>query len=89
MCNLPVIITPLGTYLYGQTKFWMEVICLQQLLIEYLEKYNFFKIADANSVFADVKLIYTTFMSVFFCWHEIVWVRKTVPIMVEMLNFIW
>ena len=33
----------------------MEVICLQQLLIEYLEKYNFLKIADANSIFADVK----------------------------------
>ena len=35
----------------------MEVICLQQLLIEYLEKYNFLKIAEANSIFADMKLI--------------------------------
>ena len=35
----------------------MEVICLQHLLIEYLEKYNFLKIADANSIFADVKSI--------------------------------
>ena len=35
----------------------MEVIYLQQLLIEYLEKYNFLKIAKANSIFADMKLI--------------------------------
>ena len=35
----------------------MEVICLQHLLIKYLEKDNFLKIADANSIFADVKLI--------------------------------
>ena len=35
----------------------MEVICLQHPLIEYLEKYNFLKIADANSIFADVKSI--------------------------------
>ena len=35
----------------------MEVICLQQLLIEYLEKHNFLKIADVNSIFADVKSI--------------------------------
>ena len=55
MLNLSVIINPLRTYLYGQTSFRMEVICLQHLLIEYLEKYNFFKIADANSIFADVK----------------------------------
>ena len=57
MFNLPVIITPLRTYLYGQKSFWMEVICLQNLLIEYLEKYNFLKIADANSIFADVKWV--------------------------------
>ena len=57
MLNLPVIITPLRAYLYGQTSFWMEVICLQHLLIEYMEKDNFWKIADANSLFADVKLI--------------------------------
>ena len=55
MLNLPVIITPLRTYLYGQTGFWMEVIYLQHLLIQYLEKYYFFKITDANSIFADVK----------------------------------
>ena len=55
--NRPVIINPLRTYLYGQTNFWMEVICLQHVLIEYLEKYNFLKIADANSIFADVKSI--------------------------------
>ena len=35
----------------------MEVICLQDLLIAYLKKYNFLKIADANTIFADVKLI--------------------------------
>ena len=29
----------------------MEVICFQHLLIEYLEKYNFLKIADV-SIFA-------------------------------------
>ena len=57
MLNRPVIINPLRTYLYGQTSFWMQVICLQDLLIEYLEKYNFSKIADANSIFADVKSI--------------------------------
>ena len=57
MLNLLVIITPLRTYLYDQTKFWMEVICLQHLLIEYFEKYNFLKIADANSIFANVKSI--------------------------------
>ena len=56
MLNL-LIITPLKTYLYGQTNFGIEVICLQHLLIEYLEKYNFLKIADANSIFADVKSI--------------------------------
>ena len=49
MRNLPVIITPLRTYLYGQTKFWIEVICLQHLLIEYLEIYNSLKFADAIS----------------------------------------
>ena len=57
MLNLPIIITPLRTYLYGQTSIWMEVICLQHLLIEYLEKDNFLKIADANFIFANVKLI--------------------------------
>ena len=35
----------------------MEVICLQHLLIEYLEKYNILKIANANSIFANVKSI--------------------------------
>ena len=41
----------------------MDVICLQHLLIEYLEKYIFLKIADVKSIiqlscwhfFADVK----------------------------------
>ena len=35
----------------------MEVICLQHHLIEYLEKYNFLKIANANSIFAYMKSI--------------------------------
>ena len=35
----------------------MGVIYLQNLEIEYLEKYKFLKIADANSIFVDVKLI--------------------------------
>ena len=35
----------------------MEVICLQHLLIEYLEKHNFLNIADTNSIFADMKSI--------------------------------
>ena len=56
MLNLSVIIiTPLRTYFYGQTSFWRMVICLQHILTEYLEKYNFLEIAEANSIFADVK----------------------------------
>ena len=55
--EIPVIITPLKTYLYDQTNFWMEVICLQHLLIKYLEKYIFLKIANANFIFVDMKLI--------------------------------
>ena len=35
----------------------MEVIYLQHHVIEYLEKYHFLKIADANVIFADVKSI--------------------------------
>ena len=35
----------------------MEEIGLQHLLIEYLEKYNFLKIADGNSIFVDVKSV--------------------------------
>ena len=57
MLNLLVIITPLKTYLYGQTNFGIEVICLQHLLIECLEKYNFLKTTGANSIFADMKSI--------------------------------
>ena len=34
---------------------------LQHLLFEYLEKHNFLKIVDVNSIFADVKSICTTF----------------------------
>ena len=57
MLNLPVIITPLRAYLNGQTNFWIEVIYLQQLLIEWLEKYNILNTADAKSIFANVKSI--------------------------------
>ena len=57
MLNFLVIITPLKTYLYGQANFGIEVICLQHLLIECLEKYNFLKIANTNSIFANVKSI--------------------------------
>ena len=35
----------------------MEVMCLQQFLIEYLKKYNFLKIANVSSIFANVKSI--------------------------------
>ena len=35
----------------------MDAICLQHLLIEYIGKYNFLKITEANSIFADVKSI--------------------------------
>ena len=35
----------------------MGVIFLQNLLIEYLKNYKFLKIADANSIFANVKSI--------------------------------
>ena len=57
MLNLPVIITPLRTYLYDQTSFSMKIIYLQHRVIEDLEKYNFLKIANANSIFADLKLM--------------------------------
>ena len=57
MLNLLVFVTLLRTYLYSQTSFCMKVIYLQHRLIEYLEKYNFLKIADANSIFADMKSI--------------------------------
>ena len=57
MVNLLVIIKPLKTYLYGQTNFRIEIICFQHLLIECLDKYNFLKIPDANSIFANMKLI--------------------------------
>ena len=70
MLNLPVIITTLRTYLYGQTKFWMDAICLQHLLIEYLEKYKFLKIINTNSIFVDMKSIIQRQCQIF-------WVRKT------------
>ena len=66
MLNLPVIITPLKTYFHGQVSFQMEVIYLQYLLIEHLEKCNFLKIADANSIFANVKSIMQLSRQLFF-----------------------
>ena len=86
MLNLPVIITPLRTYLYGQTNIWIEVVCLQHLLIEYLEKDNFLKIAGANFIFVDVKLIIKLSRRHFFCRREIIWVRKT-SVVVQSDNF--
>ena len=65
MINLPVIITPLRTYLYGQTSFWMEVNYLQHFLIEYLEKYSFLNIANANFILANMKLIIQLCVSIF------------------------
>ena len=55
MLNLPAIITSFRTYLYGQTNFWMAVIYLQQLSIEFLEKEDFLKIAEANSISTNMK----------------------------------
>ena len=60
MLNLPIVITPLRTYLYGHTIFWMDVIYLQHLLIEYLEKYIFLKIANVSSIFADIYICFET-----------------------------
>ena len=77
MVNLLVIINPLKTYLYGQTNFRIEIICFQHLLIECLDKYNFLKIPDANSIFANMKLIIKLSRQHFFHWYEMSWVRKT------------
>ena len=56
MLNLRVIITPL--------------ICLQNLLIEHLEKDNFMKISKFHFCLHEID--YKTF-----CPREIIWVRKT------------
>ena len=72
MLKLFAIITPLKTYLYGQTNFGIEVICLQHLLIECLEKYNFLKIADANFIFAGLKSIMQLLRRYFFCRREMI-----------------
>ena len=55
----------------------MEVMYLQHRLIEYLEKYNFLKIADLNSIFADLKSIMQLSRRHFFGRPEIISVRKT------------
>ena len=91
MLNLLVIITPLKTYLYGQTNFGIEVICLQHLLIECLEKYNFLKIADANSIFADVKSIMQLSRWHFFAdvkWFELERLLLTISSNLSIYNFL-
>ena len=55
----------------------MEVMYLQHRLIEYLEKYNFLRIADLNSIFADLKSIMQLSRRHFFGRPEIISVRKT------------
>ena len=42
-------------------------------------KIQSFKIANANSIFADVKSIIQLLRQHFFCRHKIIWVRKTEP----------
>ena len=56
MLNLPVI-TPIKGLFVWSYKFLNGGNLLQELLIEYLEKYNFLKITKVNSIFADVKSI--------------------------------
>ena len=48
----------------------MEVICLQHLFIKYLEKYNFLKIADMDSIFADVKSFIQLLSQHFFAYMK-------------------
>ena len=74
MLNLLVIITPLKTYLYGQTNFGIEVICLQQLLIECLEKIPFFENRRRKFHFCRREIDYATFASASFAdvkWFEL------------------
>ena len=66
MFNLPVIITPLRTYCM------VIQVLIHHLLIEYLEKYIFLKIADMNSIFANVKSIIKLSCQHFFCRREII-----------------
>ena len=81
MLNLPVVITPLRTYLHGQTNFLMKVICLEHLLIEYLEKWLFWKLLTWIPFLSTWNSL-TTFVSAFFCRHEIIWVRKTTFVLI-------
>ena len=86
-----VIITPLKTYLSGQTNCGIAVICLQDLLIESLEKYNFLKIADANSIFADVKPIMQLSRRHFFAdvkWFELERLLLTISSNLSIYNFL-
>ena len=77
MLNRHIIITPLRTYLHGQKSFWMEVICLQHLLIWIFRKIQIFEFCLLEFHFCRHEINYTTFVSAFFCWREIVWVTKT------------
>ena len=91
MLYLLVIITPLKTYLCGQTNFGIAVICLQHLLIECLEKYNFLKIADANSIFPDVKSIMQLSRLHFFAnvkWFELERLLLTISSNLSIYNFL-
>ena len=60
--------------MYSQTT--TNISCLQHFLTNYLEKYKFLKLADANSTFADVKSITQLSPRHFFGRCEIIWVRK-------------
>ena len=72
MLSLLAIITLLKTYLYGQTNFGIEVICLQQLLIECLEKIPFFETRRRECHFCQHEIDYTTSASTFFCRREMI-----------------
>ena len=63
--------------MFGQTRFWTEVICLQHLLIEHLQKSNFFENCRREFHFYKREIYYSTFASAFFCRREIIWVKKT------------
>ena len=77
MLNLPVIINPLRTYLYGQRSFWMEVLFTTPFNWIF-GKIKFFENCRHEFHFCWREIHYTTFALAFFCWHEIIWVRKTV-----------
>ena len=57
MLNLPVIITNIKNLFVLSDKFLNGGNLSAKPLIEYLQKYNFLKIADANFIFADMKSV--------------------------------